>query len=245
MGTRTNKVRSGRKNKADRDPKDAATTRRTLRTLDEAFVEETFDAKVGGAQYAGAVLLSLGGLAFGAGTYALAFISAGKWHDNGAAMLLGGLVLEAGFLTLGSAPHRPLRVGSLGVGLEEDGKLRRWAWWELKRLRIEDAELVVETGGEPILVSLERHAAAAGRIIAEARKRIPGRVDVASGAVVSGPTSGSKGPAEPPQVAGATCRATGVALTFERDVRMCASCGALYHRTGVPGRCAECDTKLK
>ena len=34
-------------------------------------------------------------------------------------------------------------------------------------------------------------------------------------------------------------------LTFERDVRMCRRCGAIFHRAEVPRRCIECGKKLK
>jgi hypothetical protein len=245
MATRTTKARPEQAAKAGRERRDEETSGKALRALDEAFSEERYDSAAGGSAYLGAVLLSLGGVLLGAGTYALAGIPTGKWHDNAAAMLLGGLIFEAGFFALGGKAAGPLYVGELGVGREEDGKLRRIAWWEMKRIAVTDGQLVIETASGPLTLPIEPHAAAVARIVAEAQKRIPKRVTLGEGVSLGTPRPGTTVEAEPPQVAGAVCRATGEALTFEKDVRMCDRCGALYHRAGVPRRCTECDQKLR
>ena len=51
--------------------------------------------------------------------------------------------------------------------------------------------------------------------------------------------------AEPPQITSMHCHASDKPLTVERDARMCARCGALYHRTAIPRRCVECGKKLR
>lgn len=245
MATRTTKARSARSAKADRAAQDEAPTARAVLTLEDDFVEERFEPAAGKAAYLGAVLLSFGGLALGAGTYALAVLGSGKWHDNATAMLLAGALMEAGFFALGGKSSGPLVVGELGVGIEADGKLQRVAWWEVKRIAIKDGHLELSTAGSPLSFPLDAYVGAAGRIVAEARKRIPKRIAVGNDLDAGEAVAGKPVTAEAPQVAGAVCRATGEALTFEKDVRMCGRCGALYHRSGVPKRCAECDHKLK
>jgi hypothetical protein len=241
---KTTKVRSKKTRPA---PRDGASTDKTLRTLDETFEDRRFDPTARGTAYLGAVLLSFGGLLLGAGTYAYGWVEAGQWHENAHLFVVAGLVFELGFLFMNGEPPAPIRVGSLGLGFDEDGKLRRVAWCDIDQVNLSTSELSLSTADGELTVRLDAHRAAAAAILAEARTRIPKRVaaDEAKSAEL-GPTDGGvRELAEAPQVAGETCRASRKALTFEKDVRMCARCGALYHREGVPSACLACDAKLK
>ena len=90
------------------------------------------------------------------------------------------------------------------------------------------------------------------RIVAEAVSRIPKRVALDESRVEAlgagdgvRSSEGEKMQVEPPQVTGMECRSSSQALTFEKDVRLCARCGVPYHKMGVPTRCEECGRRLK
>ncbi len=222
-------------------------TSKALRLLDETFEEWRYEPSARPSAYFGALLLSFGGLLLGGGTFALSRISEGAWHENAWLMLTAGLVLEVAFLILGGKPEAAVHVGQLGVAHEADGKLERLAWCDITRVSIVADGLKLETDGKPVLIGFEHHTQAAARVAAEAKKRIPKRVmcDEDELAGLGESRGGEKVTAEAAQVGKSLCRATGEALTFEKDVRMCGNCGALYHRNGVPRRCTECSRKLK
>ena len=220
---------------------------KALRPLDDSFEEWRHEPVARGSAYVGAVLLSFGGLLLGAGTYAMAKIADGPWHDSAWLLLLVGVVFEVGFLVAGGKPEATLRIGDLGVGVEEDGRIRRVAWCDITRVSLQEDGVKLETGDTPILIALDQHRNAGARAVAEAQKRVPKRVVIDDDDVawLGKPKGGERVLAEPPQVTKAVCRATGEALTFEKDVRMCRACGALYHRAGVPRICTECSASLK
>lgn len=218
---------------------------KALRTLDGTFEDWRFEPTARGSAYLGAVLLSLGGLLLGAGTYAFGWIDAGTWHDNAHLLVVAGLVFELGFLFTGTGSPVALRIGDLGIGVEEDGKVRRIGWCDIERVKLSGGVLAVDTADGPLTIALDVHRGAAAKLVEEARSRIPKRVDVEDTKALGPTNGGSRELAEAPQVAGESCRATGEALTFEKDVRMCGRCSALYHRNGVPRTCLGCGVKLK
>jgi len=237
MATKTGKAAPGSEERGTK----------ALRHLDESFEEWRYEPTARGSAYLGAVLLSFGGLLLGAGTYAFAKIPDGPWRANAWLLLVVGVVFEIGYVLLGGAPAAAVRVGDLGVGVEDDGRVQRTPWCDITRISLVADGVKLETAGEPLVIGFEQHPRTAARIVAEAKRRVPKRViiedeDLAGLGEAKG---GERVTAEPPQVTNAVCRATGEALTFEKDVRMCRSCGALYHRTGVPRRCTECSRKLK
>ncbi len=89
--------------------------------------------------------------------------------------------------------------------------------------------------------------AAAARALAEARARIPERVqDIPEGKLPTpDDAAGEVLPLEPPQAAGQRCKATDKLIAFERDARFCGRCGELYHKDGVPKRCLTCSARLR
>jgi hypothetical protein len=135
------------------------------------------------------------------------------------------------------------------VGLEEDDKVSRTRWYEVERVTLSDGLLRVITAGKPLSLKVSLYGGAARRLVSEALKRIPKRVEIddADIAAIGKPraTEGEPVEAEPPQVTLQRCRASKRAITFEKDARLCGRCGALYHRAEIPRRCLECGKKLK
>jgi hypothetical protein len=225
----------------------SAPARRALRRLSETFHERRFEAEVATPQYVWVILVNLGAIALGAGFYGQFFVDPAISYAP--FVMASGVVLVAAYLLFGSDDGTVLVVGELGLGFEQDGKTSRTRWYEVEGVALGGGLLKVETTGKPINVPLKQHAPAARRIVAEALKRLPKRVELddedVHGLGEPNTKEGDHVEIEPPQVTNQFCSATDKALTFEKDVRMCSRCGALYHRAGVPRRCGECDKKLK
>jgi len=166
-------------------------------------------------------------------------------------LVVGGIVLIVLYLVLTGKRARALRVGDLGVGLERDGRtVERQPWHKLKSLGDNGVALRLEFGKHKLwTLPLRQYPLAAKRLVAEARARVPDRVKLDSKVVdkLGKPArnEGERLSPEPPQVTGLRCLSTDKALSFERDVRVCNRCSALYHRSGVPTRCRGCDAVLR
>jgi hypothetical protein len=228
----------------------AAPRQSVLRRVDESYSERRFEPKSSPREYISVVLMSLGGVALGVGVYAQFLRDASDETMPWARYSLGvGVLLVLAYLLFGRPEARSLRVGELGLGFEQDGKVQRTRWHEIDRIRLVDDELRLDMRGKPLRVSLLTHGGGARRIVAEANKRIPMRVELDDtdlqriGEVRAG--EGQRMAAEPPQVTQMRCLASDKPLSFEKDVRMCRRCNALYHHTAVPRRCAGCGKKLE
>lgn len=189
----------------------------------------------------------LGCAALGAGVY-------GAWlarQPVGAAwpLLIGGLAAAAVayFLTPAEAP--PVRVGELGVIVGDPAEARRLYWHEIGGVRIAADELRIESSEQALALPLAAHAGAAARIVAEASRRIPSRVDISPKAHERLPrlvdAEGVVVPAARLQLAGQKCAASGTSITFESDARLCANCAAFYHVQHVPAACLRCERPLQ
>jgi hypothetical protein len=244
MARRTKKPRVSKADKPGRAP----SRQPVLRKLSDRFQERRFEPKSSGREYVSVVLMSLGGVVLGVGVYAQFLSDAGPatWAPY---MLATGVLLVVAYFLFGQAEARPLRVGELGVGFEQDGKVNRTRWYEIDSVELADDSLTLGVSGKPLRVSLLTHPGAARRIVVEASKRIPRRVALHDDDLqrIGEPRAGEGKTveAEPPQVTQLRCLASDMPLTFEQDVRMCRRCGALFHRTAVPRRCVECGKKLK
>lgn len=231
-------------------PPSASRAGKALARLDADFEEWRFTPNAGAGAYVWVVVMSLGGIALGVGVYAM-FLRGelAEPIDWAPYVFAVGAVLVVAYLLFGQQERPTLRVGQLGVGSEKEGRVTRAAWYELKSVTLRHDMLRLDTGGKPINVPIGAHAGAARRILSEALKRIPKRVELddedqmrvgrprqADGEVVE---------AEPPQITSMRCHASDKPLTVERDARMCARCGALYHRTAIPRRCKECGKKFR
>jgi hypothetical protein len=226
-------------------------TRKRLRRLDERFAERRYRPAPSRRVIGATVVLSLSGVALDVGTYAKWFRAdpLGPWEY--AHYVLGvGLLLLVGYFALLRDMAKVLRVGELGVAVEIPGSgVDRTPWHEIHAIRLRGDELRVEIGKRVLAVPLAEHAAAARRILAEVGSRIASRSGL-SGADrkrIGKPAEGEgeSVQAEPPQVTGLRCSASGADLTFEQDVRLCGACAAPYAEHSVPKRCVECDAPLR
>ena len=219
-----------------------------LRRLTDALHERRFEPKASNRELVSVLMLSFGALGVGAGIYAQWFWNAPEPPAYAPFLLAGGLLLLVVYAFSAPQPLMPMVVGDLGVGFEEASKVTRTSWYELQEVTFAHGALLLKTAGKPIQVSLDDHPVAAPVIVAEAQRRIPDRVALDEDDVgrLGEPAeeAGETLEVEPPQVAGLTCRASGEPLSVEKDVRMCARCGVLYHRKQVPRRCEECGAEL-
>jgi hypothetical protein len=225
----------------DRKPK--------LRRLDDEFREWRFEPKPSRRDLVAVVVMSFGALALGAGIYAQYLWKAAA-PPGYAPYLIGlGAALLVAYAVFGQQRTAPIVVGELGVGFEREGKVDRTAWYELTGLTLEHGALRLKTAGKPFSLALAEYPSAARLVVAQALERIPDRVGLGDADVSTlGPPRAGEGQeraADPPQVTELACRASGRALSFESDVRMCGRCAALYHRAAVPARCLECRRPLK
>ncbi len=204
--------------------------------------------------YVWVVVMSLGGIGVGIGVYAMtlrdASLPAAPWANYA---LAAGATLVAAYLFLGRSAQKPIRAGELGVGFEEpEGRVSRVAWWQIKSVDHDAGALLLKTKGKTYTLPIADNQPAVRRIVAEAVSRIPKRVALDESRVEAlgagdgvRSSEGEKMQVEPPQVTGMECRSSSQALTFEKDVRLCARCGVPYHKMGVPTRCEECGRRLK
>lgn len=191
----------------------------------------------------------LGAALAGAGVYA-------QWlrpeetgpHKLAPYMLAAGAALLIAIAFFGQLATKPIRVGDVGVALEKDpGEIERIPWNRITRVTLQPTALSVQASGTFITVSLSAHPQAAARILAEAKERIPERVDEVSGDKLEklDPSAGELMTLDPPQAAGLRCKSSDKLIAFEKDARFCGRCGEVYHKDGVPKRCVTCDAPLR
>jgi hypothetical protein len=220
-----------------------------LRLLTDPRKERRFEPRASAIAVISILGLSVGAVLLGAGTY-------GQWLRPEALgpfkyapwLLLGGALLLILIAFAGPRGETPLRVGDAGVGREKDGgEVERLEWRDITRVAVGGDALTLESPGQTLMVSLKLHAQAAARIVSEARRRIPAKLDeIPDGALEALDTdAGEVMPLEVPQIAGAHCKATDKPIAFERDARLCGKCGEVYHKDHVPPKCLTCDAKLK
>lgn len=194
----------------------------------------------------GALAATLGGLGaatLGAGTAAAWLVATPS--PDAPWILVGGAVLLAASAAL-PTKGSPLRVGAHGVAIERDGaQPERVLWCDAESVALGRRSLVVASrSGARIEVGLDLHAAAAARILDEALSRIASRTTFEAGARDLLPaldeSASERVAADPPQLAGRACKASGVAVTFEADARLCPHCAELYHREHLPETCLGC-----
>jgi hypothetical protein len=208
------------------------------RFMAESTERSNYQALVGG----------LGAAALGAGAYA-------TWmHDApmpAAPYLFGaGTIALVTSLLMGSSDAMPLRVGDAGVAVERGGdQPDRIGWFEIQKVTLEGKDrVVVEGASKRIVAPTAHHAQAAAWILKEALARIPKRVtadadkrdEIAKGAH----DHAEMVPVEPMQVTGRRCKASDVIISFERDARVCKTCGEVYDKKHVPAKCLTCEHEM-
>jgi len=220
-----------------------------LRTWTDPRSERRYEPKTSALAIVSVVAMSIGAVLVGAGTY-------GQWFRAGDAgphpaapwLLASGAMVLLGVALCGQWSSKPIRVGDAGVAIERaPGEIERIEWYEVKSILLSPEALTIQGSGTAISVPLGLHRQAAARIVAEAKRRLPNKsedLDAAKlGAVEDGEEE--KVELEPPQVAGLHCKSTDKIIAFEKDARLCGRCGEVYHKDGVPKRCATCDAPLK
>lgn len=211
--------------------------------------EKRFEPKSSPGAVISVVALSVAAVLVGAGTY-------GQWlrdealgpHKWSPWLLAAGAAVFLAALLIGPRPALPVRVGDAGVGVEKgSNELERLAWHAISRITLATDALTLHGEGTTIAIPLPAMRDAAGKVLREARIRIPSLVeDIEPGDLEKADETASETVAlEPPQVAGLKCKASGKLIAFEKDARLCGRCGQLYHKDVVPKRCMTCDARLK
>lgn len=164
-------------------------------------------------------------------------------------VLIGGAVLVAIAIWIGTSGEAALRVGDSGLAVEKGG-IRRMPWYSIDRVDWRDEVVRVdgkdETGSAmTIAASLAAHPQAAAWIVKEARERVPAVVDVPEDASLPEPNAaaGVTLILAPPQVVGRHCAASGKVISYEPDARLCPRCERVFHKAHVPESC-ECGASL-
>ncbi len=190
--------------------------------------------------------MSIGAVLVGAGTY-------GQWfrgeelgpHRFAPWLLGGGAALFLLVALFGQRIAKPVRVGDAGVAEEKDAsEIDRIAWCDVVRVLVSKDMIVVQSNGRSIAVPVRAHAAAASRLLAEARRRIGDRVEGDLELPAPDAAAGEEISLEAPQIAGARCKGSDKLISFENDARLCGLCGETYHKDSVPKACVTCGASL-
>lgn len=216
-----------------------------VRRVSDPRSERRYVAKATGLVVAATVVASLGAVALGAGVYGQFFLA--EPHAYAIALLGGGLAAFVVSLVMGLGPTPALRVGDAGVA-EERGtnELTRLGWNEIESVDLANERLTLRGRSRTVTIPLGTQRQAAARALAEAKRRIAARVDGDPEAIEAlDDKEGELLKLEPPQVAGLSCKATGKAISFEEDVRLCAACGEVYQKDHLPKECLTCGASLR
>ena len=231
---------------------EAAGSASMLRLRSDPRKERRFEPEGSAAAWLSMLGMSIGAVLLGAGVY-------GQWLRGwfrpemgepvkyAVYLLLGGAVLLGAVALFGPHAARPIRVGDAGIAVEKDtGEFERIQWRDVTRILLDTSALTFQSPGTVLSIPLRIHPQAAARAIAEAKARIPGKledVDLA-GLPELDKGEGEVIPLEAPQLAGARCKASDELIAFEKDARLCGRCGEVYHKDHVPPKCLTCEAKL-
>jgi hypothetical protein len=188
----------------------------------------------------------LGAIALGAGVYA-------EWisdpaHKFAPFVVTGGAVVLGAALWFGDRGALPVRVGDAGIAIEKGTDVLRLAWCDVKRLYVERGQLVAKGDRLTFSIPIGAQPVAVSWILAEAARRVPDVVDV-KGSVADDLPEPKEGDGEPLvidslQLAGHHCASSGEVIAFERDARLCPTCGQVYHKAHVPKKCVTCGATV-
>jgi hypothetical protein len=235
----------------DRSRADTKTPARALRRLDETFEEYRFQAQAEPRAYLGVSLMSLGGVALGAASYATWLREASAQPiDYAPYLFLIGSLMVLGYILFGQAATSIVTVSNFGVAVSTTERGAPTPWYDIDKMTLDDRVLRIESKRGSVSIVTAQQPAAVRHLVEQGRLRIAKRLDVADEDVEalarSSATAGvTVTVAEAPQVTAMKCRASARPLSVEKDVRMCSRCGAMYHRAGVPKRCKDCGKKFR
>jgi len=187
-----------------------------------------------------------GALVLGAGVY-------GAWLrpqplDYATYLLGAGAVVFGLALWRGNAEIGELRVGDAGVALEKGNDLVRILWCDIEKVSITDGVCTVRGKEATLAFPLAAHPKAARWLLTEGGRRVPDVISVPRTEVerLGEPKEfdGELVTIEDLQVAGRHCKASGKPISFERDARLCPTCGESYLKDHVPKKCLTCQSEL-
>jgi hypothetical protein len=202
--------------------------------------EETYASRI--TVYAG----MLGALVLGAGVYA-------QWLReeplNYGPYLVGlGAILFAGSLWKGAAEVGSVRIGDAGVALEKGNDMVRILWCDIERASIDNGRLLVRGKEASLSFPVDAHPKASAWLVAEGGRRVPDVIAISRTEIERLPEpkefDGELVTVEELQVAGRHCRASGKPISFERDARLCPTCGESYLKDQIPKKCLTCQAEL-
>jgi hypothetical protein len=124
-----------------------------------------------------------------------------------------------------------------------DDQLERIGWNEVQAVRFSSGVLTFTGASKLVTIAVASQPGAAAMALREARARIPLRARGIDEKLESA-DAGELVVLEAFQAAGLRCKASDRLLTLERDARLCARCGEVYHKDEVPERCVSCDAEL-
>jgi hypothetical protein len=132
----------------------------------------------------------------------------------------------------------------------EDGQeINRVPWYLMRSLQVSGGKVIVEGDGYQVKFLLGANQRAASYALKEASERVPDVVDVdksiADGLPDPGKVGGYLQDVADDQVAGMRCASTDQLIHLEEDARLCAKCGQVYHKEGLPEACVSCEAPLK
>jgi hypothetical protein len=224
-----------------------------LRLRKDPRQERRYEPATSASAWISVLGLSIASVLLGAGVY-------GQWlrssvrpdvtgpHPYAGYLLLAGALAMAAVTLFGPRPAKPVRVGDAGIAVEKDGgELDRIEWRDVTRVLLGGDVLTFQGPGTVVAIPLKQHPQAAARAVADAQARIPARLEDVDTSSVPKPDddAGELIPLERPQLAGARCKASDELIAFEKDARLCGSCGEVYHKAHVPERCLTCDALLR
>ena len=224
-----------------------------LRLRTDPRQERRYEPTASASAWISVLGLSIGSVLLGAGVY-------GQWlrvslrpeltepHPYASYLLMAGALVLGAVALFGPRQARPIRVGDAGLGVEkEPGDVERLEWRDVSRILVGGDMLTFQGPGSVLAISLSQHGQAAARALAEAKARIPSRLEDVDASAVPKLQQGAGEviPLERAQLAGARCKASDELIAFEKDARLCGRCGEVYHKAHVPEQCLTCEAPLK
>ncbi len=214
----------------------------------KGFLEER--RLVAHGQQANPVVLIVGGvsaLLLGSGTYARWLSQPpAEWATMALVLGVAGAIYFAWQL---SREGPAIRVGDAGVAIEQGSETQRLLWCDMERITLEDATLVLRGTGPTLSVATATHPLAASWILKEAAERMPKLIEVPP-AFVDGlpkpdPKDGTVNHVPSLQTTGRRCAKSRKVIKYERDARLCPTCGQVYSKNEVPEACLTCKQPLE
>jgi hypothetical protein len=205
------------------------------------FVADAMQSSKGSA-----LLGAAGALALGAGVYA-------QWIRDpalpyGTYLVAGGAVVLGAAMWFGDVSGVPVRIGDGGVAIERGSDVIRLLWCDVERIQIVGSNVVISGDGTKLELPVAAHKLAIAWVLKEAAERVPDVLDVKRSAVDGLPETrdadGERIVVKDLQIAGRRCARSDEMITLERDARVCAGCGQVYHHHHVPKTCVTCDRPL-